>query len=316
MRQIQPVVDKTGQMFYICSMSGVHIVWFRQDLRVHDHAPLKAANLAATRDRARVLPLFIAEPDLVITPVMLDALRDLETALEQRGAALHYRTGDAVTVLSELHRAHNVLSVYTHETTRDAGADRDVQAWCLRAGVAVRDFPQFGPQADSGWDAFMSAPRQEAPSELVAAQIGVGQRPSVEPAFEIDPPNQKGGRRAAIQCLKSGLSSVSDLQKIAASGRESGGEVFAQLRPHLDLGVLSLRETWQAAVTARNQYLNAGHEIRAAQITELIKQLPQVYWRARSGLGAARPGRRGEAVRTKRSDDPQLSLDLDPTGTA
>ena len=29
-------------------MSGVHILWFRQDLRVHDHAPLKAACLAAT----------------------------------------------------------------------------------------------------------------------------------------------------------------------------------------------------------------------------------------------------------------------------
>lgn len=308
-------------------MSGVHIIWFRQDLRVHDHAPLKAAALPAKRDGAKVLPLFIAEPDVRLTPFVIDALRELEFALEQRDASLHYRTGDAVTVLSELHRAHNVLSLYVHETTRAPAADQAVQAWCLRAGIALRDFPQFGPDPSSdtyagglnAWDAFMAAPRHEAPSELAAAQVGVGQRPSVEPplesAHQATAPDQAGGRKAAIKTLKAVLASVSDLQKIAASERGSGADIFAQLRPHLDLGVLSLRETWQAAVTARNQYQTAGHEIRAAVITDLIKRLPQAYWRGLDAHARSNAARGSRDRRAKRADNAQLSLDLDSTGT-
>ena len=36
---------------------SVHIVWFKRDLRVHDHRPLEAAAL-----RGPVLPLYIVEP--------------------------------------------------------------------------------------------------------------------------------------------------------------------------------------------------------------------------------------------------------------
>ncbi len=38
---------------------SVHIVWFKRDLRVHDHRPLAAAAL-----RGPVLPLYIVEPGL------------------------------------------------------------------------------------------------------------------------------------------------------------------------------------------------------------------------------------------------------------
>jgi deoxyribodipyrimidine photo-lyase len=39
-------------------MSGIHLIWFKRDLRVHDHAPL----LAAVASGAPVIPLFIFEP--------------------------------------------------------------------------------------------------------------------------------------------------------------------------------------------------------------------------------------------------------------
>jgi len=40
-------------------MTGAHIVWFKRDLRVHDHAALAAAT-----EQGTVLPLFIVEPGL------------------------------------------------------------------------------------------------------------------------------------------------------------------------------------------------------------------------------------------------------------
>ena len=44
--------------------SPVHLVWFKRDLRIQDHAPLRAA--AATGHA--VLPLYIVEPDYWAQP--------------------------------------------------------------------------------------------------------------------------------------------------------------------------------------------------------------------------------------------------------
>ena len=85
-------------------MSGVHVVWFKRDLRVHDHAPL----LAAAASGAPVLPLYIFEPGYWAQPehsrrqfdFLIDSLRELDAALEARGSRLVVRTGHATDVLS------------------------------------------------------------------------------------------------------------------------------------------------------------------------------------------------------------------------
>lgn len=310
-------------MFYICSMTGLHILWFRQDLRVHDHAPLRAAALAAKRDGGEVLPLFIFEPDLLQTAFLNEGLKDLDNALEQRGAALHFRRGEALDILAELHRRHNILSIYAHETTRPLTADQALESWAMRAGIALRIFPQFGPERLTGggwtkqeWDAFMAAPRHEAPSGLPAAQVGVGQRPTND-CDELSGSGETGGRRAAIARLRDLLGSLSDLSQVGVSPEREAESYYDQLASYLDTGMLSIRETWQAAVTARNQYISAGQDIRAARVSELIRQLPN-YHRARYGAPARHPGRpnqfRGPGQGGDESD-PQMSLDLDPTGT-
>nr|WP_257785880.1 deoxyribodipyrimidine photo-lyase [Hyphomonas sp. Mor2] len=290
-------------------MSGVHVLWFRQDLRVHDHAPLKAACLAAARDGGRVVPLFLIDPKETPSRFLVESLKDLDAALEQRGGQLHYRQGDPAEVLSELHRRHNLRSLHLYETALPSPTEAEVEAWCMRAGVAWRMYPQFGPELSSersvsaaeAWDAFMAAPRHEAPGVLPAAQIGIGQPPAV-PLSEDDPTYALGGRKAAIETMRSVLGRVSDLDRIATAS-EPDGAYAKQLAPYLELGLISVRETWQAAVTARNQYLAAGQDIRAARVTDLIRHLPDV-WRARlcpafgkSPSVRARPGG-------------QLSLDL------
>ena len=307
-------------MFYVCSMTGVHILWFRNDLRVHDHAPLRAACLAATRDGGQIVPLFISPPDMPHSAFLVESLKDLDAALAQRGAALHFRTGDPVAILSDLHRAQNVLSVYTHDLAVPDASDSRVAAWCMRAGVALRTFSQVGPDAAlrpgeshaEAWDQFMASPRHEAPAELPAAQIGIGQQP-VAPATATDPEERpEGGRRAAIALLKRLLGRVSELEQIAAPDAHRQATYFDQLAPYLNLGVISLKETWQASVTARNQYLSAGQDIRAARVTELIRKLPSFYLARAPRMPAPTRERASEG----RSDDSaQLSLDLRQSGT-
>ncbi len=286
---------------------------------MHDHAPLKAANLAAERDGGHVVTLFIFEPDIPVSTFLTDSLRDLEDALDQRGAALHYRHGEAIAVLSDLHRDHNILSLYVHETTRPLSDDHAIEAWCLRAGIALRAFPQFGPdrttgRADTGqgaWDAFMAAPRHEAPADLSAADVGVGQRPTASAPPDDLETDLPGGRKAAIKTLKRVLGPVSDLGQVAAPAERAPLSHFERLAPYLEAGLVSIREAWQAAVTARNQYLAAGQDIRAAQVTDLIRHLP-VFYRTRYG---ERSHTFAPHRRSGPGEDKQLSLDLDPTGT-
>lgn len=301
-------------------MSGIHILWFRNDLRVHDHAPLRAACLTAARDGGKIVPLFISAPDTPHSEFLAQSLRDLDAALEQRGASLHFRTGDPVAILSELHRSQNVLSIYMHDPAEPEDCDPQVEAWCMRAGVALRKFSQFGPDEAprpgvshaEAWDQFMAAPRHEAPAGLPAAQIGVGQRPGVHADAANLADHPEGGRKPAIALLKRLLGRVSDLSQVAVPEIERQASYFDQLAPYLSLGVISLKETWQASVTARNQYLSAGQDIRAARVTELIRSLPSRYHSRTKRLPVStresRPGGTSD-------DSGQLSLDLRQSGT-
>ena len=73
------------------------VVWFRRDLRVHDHPPL----VAALREHESVVPLFVLDPRLVggrfrsanRTRYLLDCLRALDGELRERGGRLVVRVG-------------------------------------------------------------------------------------------------------------------------------------------------------------------------------------------------------------------------------
>ncbi|MDZ7822936.1 MAG: deoxyribodipyrimidine photo-lyase [Ahrensia sp.] len=52
----------------------VQVVWFKRDLRIHDHAAL-----AAAASRGKILPLYIIEPGLL--EVQLHNIREAGTFL-------------------------------------------------------------------------------------------------------------------------------------------------------------------------------------------------------------------------------------------
>src|SRR3954453_20050222 len=87
-------------------MASTAIVWFRRDLRVHDHPALRDA--AGEFDH--VLPVFVLDDRLLKgrfasgprTAFMLGCLRDLDASLRKRGAAPHVLPGGAQEVLPEL----------------------------------------------------------------------------------------------------------------------------------------------------------------------------------------------------------------------
>lgn len=101
----------------------VILVWFRNDLRIHDNEILSEA----VRRADKVLPVYIFDPFYFkISPLgalktgsfrarfLLEAVADLRKNLQIYGADLLIRTGDPAEVLTQLAEEYQVSEVYHH----------------------------------------------------------------------------------------------------------------------------------------------------------------------------------------------------------
>jgi deoxyribodipyrimidine photo-lyase len=119
-----------------------HLLWFRRDLRVHDHPAL----LAAAEAEALVCA-FVLDHRIVgsrrMSPARLsylcDALADLQGALAERGSGLVVRSGDPRDVLPALAQELDVEAVHlsADHTAYAQDRDRTVAAALGERGIAV-----------------------------------------------------------------------------------------------------------------------------------------------------------------------------------
>ena len=127
----------------------MHIVWFKRDLRLHDHAPLATAAAGA------VLPLYMVEPTLWHQPDAAErhwrqvraALEELAVDLQRLNLNLIIRAGEATEIFSALHAARPIQALWSHEETGNAwtyARDRQVAAWCREHQVAWHECRQHG----------------------------------------------------------------------------------------------------------------------------------------------------------------------------
>ena len=138
----------------------LHLVWFKRDLRVADHAPLAAAIAAANGERrGAVLGLYVIEPEVIGAEdfaarhweAAAGALEELRGALQELDLPLAIRKGGAVVLFEKLRAglvaAGGALTVWSHEETGNAvtfARDRAVGKWAREQGVRWTEFPQNG----------------------------------------------------------------------------------------------------------------------------------------------------------------------------
>ena len=154
------------------------VVWFKRDLRLHDHAAL--AHAAA---QGPVLCLYIVEPGLWAQPdvalqhfeFVRESLTELDQDLHAQGGSLQVRWGPAVQVLTGLYAQAPFAELVAHEETGNAFTyERDLQvgAWCRSVGVGWTELPQFGVVRrlqcrntwQARWEAHMAAPQAVLPA--------------------------------------------------------------------------------------------------------------------------------------------------------
>lgn len=264
----------------------LHLVWFKRDLRTHDHAPLCAA--AA---RGRVLPLYVAEPGYWALPdtsgrqwaATAEALQELRDALARLGQPLVVRTGDVVEVLDALHREHGLAGLWSHEETGNGWTfrrDRRVAAWARDRGIPWQECPNGGVQrrlrSRNGWAAEWE--RRMAPAPL--AEPGLAPLPSLEPGIiptpealglapDPCPGRQHGGRRRGERALQTFLGGRGAGYTRGMSSPISAESRCSRFSVALATGALSLREVVHAVRAARAD----GGPVPARDLVSLEKRL-------------------------------------------
>ena len=248
-------------------MPPTALVWFRRDLRVHDHPALTAAH----RECARVIPVFVLDPRLLEGRFpsrnrawfLHGCLTELRAALRDRGADLVVRTGRPEEELPALAAQAGAGAVYlaTDVSPFASARDRRVAEALERAGVAVRrrpgvfvtDVEQIRTGDGRPYSVFSPfhrawerAPRREvhgAPRQLAfpagLAPGELGARPEPE-AAEPHPPGERAARERMGAWLRGGLDRYHERHDLLAGGT-------SELSPYLHFGCLSPRELEQRA---------------------------------------------------------------------
>ena len=244
----------------------IHIVWFKRDLRVDDHAPLAYA----VAKGIPVLPLYVIEKDYWRQnfasrrhwSFIRDCLSDLRQETSALGQPLVVRPGEILKVFQDISSKYTIKGIFSHEECGNNWTfqrDKRVIQWCKTNNISLHESPHNGVvrrlKSRDQWsktrNARMAKPVITPPSSippLVAESIG--EIPPVDhPMFgdTILGTVQRGGRRAAIKTLDSFLArrSVYYVQNISNPARSD--YYCSRLSGHLTWGSLSVREVVKAA---------------------------------------------------------------------
>lgn len=213
---------------------GPGIVWFRRDLRLHDHPALTDA----LRSGRPIVPLFVLDPRILrgrfASPnrawFLRGSLASLDAALRERGSGLVIRIGDPREVVPALAEEVGAATVHVSRDHAPYGIERDRAvagrlersgiAFHAKRGVLVQE-PEDLLTADGRppvrftpflrhWEALPRRAVLEAPRRMPAAPV-VGSAALDELAFEaptadrrmLPEPGEAAARRRLARWLDS-----------------------------------------------------------------------------------------------------------------
>ncbi|WP_239232384.1 cryptochrome/deoxyribodipyrimidine photo-lyase family protein [Thiomicrospira aerophila] len=258
------------------SKPRVQLVWFKRDLRIHDHAPLYFA-----AQQGAVLPVYVFEPVLWQQPdaslrqwrFVADCLLDLDADLRALGQGLVFAVGEVTDLFAQLQQDYQISAIWSHQETGNAWSyqrDKQVKAWLKDQQIPWYELAQHpikrGPAQRDHWQAqaeqffqqaFIPAPASLSGLLMAPPLTANGLAQQLEDHLPRpivpDEQTQPGGRRRGEQRLADFLQRhlsryLYDIAKPLAARQSS-----SRLSPHLAWGSLSIREVMQAAYSARGK---------------------------------------------------------------
>lgn len=244
------------------------IVWFRADLRVHDHPALATAVAGATS----VVPVFIFDSSITEgkfassnrNRFLLECLEDLKASLKKVGGDLVVREGSPAKELRKLIKDTGAKAVYYTADYSPLALKRDraIQDELAKADI---EFRSFGGKLAVGalnkiltksktpfkvftpfWKEWSNVGRRDVadvPEKINLPKVSVGTLPKLDALTkknELSPDVLQGGETKARQQLHDFLNNAID--DYHETNNEMGVEGTSRLSPYLHFGCLSVRE--------------------------------------------------------------------------
>ncbi len=271
----------------------IHIVWFKRDLRIHDHAPL----LEACRS-GQVLPVFAWEPAVVGAEdfsrqhqqFVHECLAELDLALRGIGLNLLIWPRGMMDCLTTLRAQYQIAGIWSHEETGNGQTyqlDKAVAEWCRVHGVSWIEFSQNGVvrrlkdrnRWNGYWEKRMAEPVLPAPSDVLAAPAhAVPQTPLPLASGRDKPLRQRGGRTNALELFESFLQGRAAKYRPCMSSPLTAGSSCSRISPYLAWGTLSMREVVQATRARRLALRDLGPNAPKSLLSGLTAFESRLHW--------------------------------------
>ena len=254
------------------AMPKVDIVWFKRDLRVQDHAPLKAASMSGNG----VLPLYVVEDDYWAQPFASErhwsfletSLAELRKDCASLGMPLIVRAGDVCAVLADLKQTFDLHAVYAHEETGNGWTyerDKRVLHWCRDNNIQFNEFPSNGVvRRLANRDKWSLERNRRMAQDVVSVPNGIrpvdgielGIIPDVKHVFKNPQAVhevQQGGRKAGQDVVTSFVESRVSRYLTCLSAPGLSEQYASRLSPHLTWGTLSVKEVVKTLAHYKNK---------------------------------------------------------------
>ena len=252
-------------------MAGVSLVWFRRDLRLHDHPALHEA----VRTADAIVPLYVLDPRLPTGPAgkreafLLASLIALAHDLERLGSQLVIRRGDPVVEVARATADAGARSVYASTDYGAFGRSRDERTAAALAGAGVRLELRPGnlvvePDAIVGpsgplrrYAAFRQRWLEHDPGTPVPAPARLNPGPELEGSRlpearglppDAPPPGEGAARRRMTRWVQEGIGAYPEVRdRLDLDGT-------SRLSQDLRFGLISAREL-RVAAAGNEKYL-------------------------------------------------------------
>ncbi|EAT11360.1 deoxyribodipyrimidine photo-lyase [Bermanella marisrubri] len=257
----------------------MNVVWFKRDLRLHDHDALfKAISLGKP-----CLLLYILEPSLIEDThyddrhwrFVYESLQDLNKQLSPYGHRLTVIKGEALDVLQAIHQRHEIHTIFSHQEigiARTFSRDRKIEYWCKNNSIVWQQSPhgavvrglQHRLYWQDHWYNYMA--RSIPPIELNKLKSEQSCLHDVDAFDDIykqtNPHFQYGGESSAMVTLEDFLTDRHLHYRGSISSPSRSRHYCSRLSPYLAWGNLSLRYCYQQtqlafAQSKGKQHLNA-----------------------------------------------------------
>ncbi len=231
-------------------------MWFKRDLRLRDHLPLKLA----IASRLPILLVYIEDEQVWQDchyaerhkQFVYQSIQDLNEQLRAFDTQVHFFKGDTLTSLKKIHASSPIQTLFSYQEIGlgvSYSLDKAVQAWSTEKNIRWQQSP-YGAvfrglthrhKWDRLWDQRINTPTDDP--ELKHA-VWHNQQSHSLPILHRSAAMQPGGEKRAWQVLHSFLSERGKRYHTQLSSPSLSRQSCSRLSPYLAWGNISLKQAY------------------------------------------------------------------------